>query len=182
MKSATCWSRSAEIHSSLGLTAVKKKPAKRRRNYLVWYEDLRRVTNLAVQAAKRDGREIVGLIVDNGLYLELIDCQNKLRRGGGFAFYYPEVRRNVRAAELLGHEVVGTFHSHPVGLAEPGDGDIASAVRPSQLMLIIDCMTRKVALWRIKDGNARKLVLRAFSTRSIRIEPDPDPDRSKVPG
>jgi proteasome lid subunit RPN8/RPN11 len=85
-------------------------------------------------------------------------CRNKSRRGGSFSFFHDEVRSIVAAAKCLGHEVVGTFHSHPAALAEPGESDVASAPNDS-LMLIVDCLAHDVALWRIKDNRARKLPL-----------------------
>jgi proteasome lid subunit RPN8/RPN11 len=124
--------------------------------YIISASHLDKLIKRAVAAAKTDGGEIAGLIVDNGYCLDLIGCKNKSRRGGGFAFYYQEVRRIVNAAKTLNYEAVGTFHSHPVGLAEPGDSDIANAPDDS-LMLIIDCTNRGARLWHIKRGQAKQL-------------------------
>src|SRR5258708_11831604 len=128
-----------------------------RRVHSVLRSELRSLIKRAVDDAKR-GKEIVGLMVDNGYYLELVMCRNKSRRDGRFSFFRDEVRSVVAAAKCLGHEVVGTFHSHPAALAEPGESDVASAPNDS-LMLIVDCLAHDVALWRIKNHRARKLPL-----------------------
>ena len=54
--------------------------------------------------------------------------------------------------------MVGTFHSHPVGLPEPGPSDIANAQHDS-LMLIVDCLDKKWGLWHIDGGEVRRLRL-----------------------
>jgi proteasome lid subunit RPN8/RPN11 len=113
----------------------------------------------ATSRAKKGSREIAGLIVDNQSCLDLIECKNKSQREGSFSFYFREVRRIVKAAEILNYEAIGTFHSHPVGLAEPGESDIANSENDS-LMLIIDCTDRRAKLWRIKHGNAKKVKFR----------------------
>jgi len=114
------------------------------------------VIKRAVVSANRNGREILGFIVDNGHLLELIQCNNKSKQAGSFSFFYKEARAIVKAARCLKHEVVGTFHSHPAGLATPGDSDIAGAENDS-LMLIVDCLDRRADLWHVKDQKVRKL-------------------------
>lgn len=110
----------------------------------------------AVQASKEGGHEICGLLVDNGYFIELIQCRNKSRKGGSFAFYQREVSRIQKSAEILNHEIVGTFHSHPFAGAKPGDSDLADAF-DEELMLIIDVIDRGVALWHIRDKSKRKV-------------------------
>ena len=104
--------------------------------------------------ARAGGREKCGLILDNGYFLELIEVRNKIKGGGGFAFYYNDVRAISKWAALCKHHVVGSFHSHPVGLAEPGPSDLHNAVDES-LMLIFDVVEGSGALWFIK--NHRKI-------------------------
>ncbi len=91
--------------------------------------------------------------------LEPRRLRNKCRRGGGFAFYVDDVRRVVAAARRAGRAVVGTFHSHPLGLAVPGESDIAHA-SVGELMLVFDCLDRKAALWRIGRTSAKRVRLR----------------------
>lgn len=82
--------------------------------------------------------------------------RNTRRRPGGFVLSCLDVRKIVAAAKVLGQEVVGTFHSHPLGVAEPGQSDIDHAVDDS-LMFVFDCLGRVGRLWRIKGGKACSL-------------------------
>jgi proteasome lid subunit RPN8/RPN11 len=100
-------------------------------------------------------------MVDNGHCLELVECRNKARRAGSFCFYSREVRAIVKSAQRLSHEIVGTFHSHPLSPGIPGESDIESAVDDS-LMLVIDCPRKKARLWHIQGKRARELRLRPF--------------------
>jgi len=109
---------------------------------------LERTLRQAKQAAKDNGKEICGLLIDNGYFLELVHVRNKCKTGGGFAFYVNEIRLIKRMVCVFNHEIVGTFHSHPVGLAEPGKSDIYNAVDDS-LMLVFDVLGKTCALWHI---------------------------------
>ena len=105
------------------------------------------------------GTEICGLIVDTGCQLSFVPVRNVSRRVGSFVLSRPDVRRIVAAARILGQEVVGTYHSHPVGVATPGRSDILHAVDDS-LMFIFDCAGKTGCLWKIKDGKAQRLPFR----------------------
>ena len=136
-----------------------------RQDYAISADALASVLDSAVLAARNGGTEICGLLVaqGHGLLTPLM-LRNKARRAGIWAFYVGEVRTAVAQAARNGHEVVGTFHSHPVGTAVPGSSDIANALDDS-LILIIDCTTKRYALWHIKSGAAqqRRLVTRLTS-------------------
>ncbi|PWU17965.1 MAG: hypothetical protein C5B50_10215 [Verrucomicrobia bacterium] len=110
----------------------------------------------AQRLATKNGSEVCGLLLDNGYFLELVQTRNRARSGGGFCFYYREIRMLQRMARLSQHEIVGTFHSHPLALAEPGHSDLRHAVNKS-LMLIFDVIGRSAKLWRIKDHKANKV-------------------------
>jgi len=107
-------------------------------------------------ATESSGTELCGLIIDTGCHLFFVKTRNISRKAGGFAFSGPDIRRIVAATKVLGQEIVGTFHSHPVGVATPGRTDIDNAVDDS-LMFIFDCMGKKGRLWKIKAGKARPL-------------------------
>jgi len=117
-------------------------------------------------ARQRPGTEICGLLVDTGSYLRFVPTRNVSRRRGGFAFSAPEVRQVVAAINTSGQEVVGTFHSHPVGLPTPGPSDIENTVDDS-LMFIFDCTGKTGHLWKIRGGRARRL-RHGFAQRSHR--------------
>lgn len=126
--------------------------------YSISRRGLDAVAKRAVMAAKRGGREIGGLLVAQANVLIPIQLRNKIKRGGSFAFYALDVHRAVQAAQRHGCEVVGTFHSHPLGLAEPGSSDIEHALNDS-LMLIVDCFGRTWRLWHIDAGKAKRVRL-----------------------
>jgi proteasome lid subunit RPN8/RPN11 len=114
---------------------------------------LERMQKQATKVAKSGGREICGLIVDNGYFLELVQVRNKSKHGGGFSFYAREVRAVHKMARVCDHEIVGTFHSHPLGLANPGSSDLYNAVDDS-MMLIFDVIGGRARLWHIKSKRA----------------------------
>jgi proteasome lid subunit RPN8/RPN11 len=110
----------------------------------------------ARNSAKLNGREVCGLILDNGYFFELIQVRNKTKRGGGFSYYYNEIRAIEKMARTFKHEIVGTFHSHPVGLAVPGPSDVKYAL-DDDVMLIFDVLGRSAKLWHIKNKKVREL-------------------------
>jgi proteasome lid subunit RPN8/RPN11 len=124
--------------------------------YRVSKHQLKTLRLKAIHSADADGREICGLIIDNGSYLELLEVQNKVKRGGSFSFYVNEIRAVQKATILLHHEIVGTFHSHPYASAEPGKSDIEGTLDDA-LMLVFSCLDKNEVLWKIKDGKAKRL-------------------------
>jgi proteasome lid subunit RPN8/RPN11 len=118
-----------------------------------------RIKKESRRLAALNGTEICGLILDNGAFWELVQVRNKSRREGGFSFYSDEVRTIMKLAPMIEHEIVGTFHSHPVGLPEPGPADLSNAVDDS-MMLIIDIIGRSARLWHVKDMKAKALTFR----------------------
>lgn len=123
--------------------------------YRVLAKQLTSVIKASVQAAVGGGKEVCGLLIDNGYFLELIPLRNR-RKAGGFAFYPREVRKIEASVLAVNHRIIGTFHSHPMSVAKPGDGDIAGAPDDS-LLLIVDAIKRSCALWRVRDGAAQRL-------------------------
>jgi proteasome lid subunit RPN8/RPN11 len=106
----------------------------------------------AVVRAK-EAREICGLLIDNGHFVQVRETRNISRRRGSFRLDMREINSLCRASEKLGLKVVGTFHSHIVWFPKPGPADIRGADDDS-LMLILDSMDRRVGLWRIRHGRA----------------------------
>ncbi len=99
------------------------------------------------------GREVCGLLIDNGHFLQIRETRNISKRKGSFQLDMREVNSICRAAEKLGSKVVGTFHSHIAWFPKPGESDIRGAEEGS-LMLIIDSMDRQIGLWRISHARA----------------------------
>jgi len=127
---------------------LKAEPRKRRsRPYRIVQRELRDLLRLAVHLGK-DDREICGLIVDNGWSLELVRLPNRTRRRAAFRMTADDIKVVQRAARRLGHQVIGSFHSHPAYFARSGPGDIRDGEIGS-LMLVLDCIGRETRLWRI---------------------------------
>lgn len=114
--------------------------------------DIRRLTSKAVESAK-DHREICGLLIDNGYFLQIKQTRNVSISRGSFVIGGRQIRSLERAALRLDLEVVGTFHSHIYAFPKPGESDIRGAADDS-LMLVIDSVDRKIGLWRIRNNRA----------------------------
>ena len=84
-----------------------------RKTYKFSKSQFQRLKKIAVEAAKYDGKEVCGFLVDNGVFLELVQARNKTNRGGGFSYYSGEVESLKKAVSKINHEIVGTYHSHP---------------------------------------------------------------------
>ena len=113
----------------------------------------------AINAANNDGMEICGLLVDNGYFLEIHQTQNKCSQGGKFSFYESEITDIKKATEILGHKIVGTFHSHPAYIDMPSKSDIENA-HDNSFMLIIDVINKEFKLWYIKNYKITNIQLR----------------------
>lgn len=126
---------------------------KRMKNRMI-NKDLVKLIRKARNAARDNGREIAGLLIHNGHFIEILETRNAREEGGHFRFDERQIKAIKKAVKELDHEIVGTFHSHPAYFAKPGEVDIEGAVDGS-LMLIIDCTDGEARLWRIKNGKAR---------------------------
>jgi [CysO sulfur-carrier protein]-S-L-cysteine hydrolase len=125
------------------------------RNRIIRQDLLQAIRKARKVARDEEGREICGLLVHNGHFIEIHETANIAEETGKFHFDMKQIKALKRAVGLLGHEIVGIFHSHPASEAKPGPGDLKGALDDS-LMLIIDCIGSEALLWKIKDGKARK--------------------------
>jgi proteasome lid subunit RPN8/RPN11 len=121
--------------------------------YRLLKKPLQNMISKAVKLSRKGGREICGLLVDNGYFLECLEVKNAAKCGGSFTFHLKEIHLIEKAVSTRGHSIVGTFHSHPLSLAQPGDIDLSGIVEP-ELMLIIDCLDKEARLWRIAREKA----------------------------
>ena len=128
----------------------------RKNSFRFLNKQINRTIKSAIAAASNDGREICGLLIYNGYFVQLVEVSNKIKCGGGFAFYAPEIRRIQKATNSLGNEIIGTFHSHPAYINVPSESDIANTLDDSY-MLIIDVLDKKIGFWYIKDGKAKEV-------------------------
>ncbi len=128
--------------------------SRRMKNKLI-KKDVAQLIRRARQVARDDDNEIAGLLIHNGHFIEVLETKSIREKGGHFCFDEKQIKAIKKVVKELGHEIVGTFHSHPAYFAKPGKVDVENAVDDS-LMLIVDCMDGKTQLWRIKDGRAKK--------------------------
>jgi proteasome lid subunit RPN8/RPN11 len=123
--------------------------------YRILNAQLLRTIAEARQAAK-NGMETCGLLIDNGYFIEIIGLRNKSRKIGEFSFFMKDADAIENACKQLNHEIVGTFHSHPFSMAEPGNSDIDKAF-DNEIMLIIDVTEKEAKLWRISNKKKKEL-------------------------
>jgi proteasome lid subunit RPN8/RPN11 len=87
-------------------------------------------------ARETAGTEICGLLIDAGHHLAFVPTRNVSRSLGSFVLSRHDVRKVVAAAKTLGQQIVGTFHSHPIGVATPSRTDIMHAVDDSLMFYL----------------------------------------------
>ncbi len=119
-------------------------------------KELSRTIRKAKRLARKDANELCGFLVHNEHFIELIEAKNKSRKKGHFKINKKQYHRIKTAIKTLRHDLIGSYHSHPVSKAQPGPGDIEGSENNS-LMLIIDCIGNEAKLWRIKDKKAREI-------------------------
>ena len=83
----------------------------------------------------------------------LVPVINTSTRKGSFAMHRREWSRIERAARVIGASVAGTYHSHLLSEARPGDGDLQGAC-DGDLMLILDTVGKTARLWRVRRRHA----------------------------
>lgn len=112
----------------------------------------------AASAAAVDEKsaEICGFLIYNGYFIELVRVRNKSKKWGSYAFYENEIRLLEKAADAMGHEIVGTFHSHPYGDSSPSKSDILNT-NDSSYMIIIDVTRKEFGLWYIQNNDKTKV-------------------------
>ena len=124
--------------------------------YKIWAAQLNEMIEESQLLASNGGKEICGLLVDNGYFIEMIRLKNKEKKSGGFSFYVKEAEFIEKACKRMNHEIIGTFHSHPYYIAKPGKADIAAAFE-IEIMLVIDVMDKNARLWLINNKKLKEL-------------------------
>jgi len=124
------------------------------RKWRILEGDLDDAVKRAVLAAAR-GREICGLLIDNGYFLELISMRNKSRIPDKCAFYFGEVRTIEKACRKVGHRIIGTFHSFPGSSADIGEQRVENGV-DGTLLLVISSTEKKATLWQTEGRQAKQ--------------------------
>ena len=125
--------------------------------YRLNYSDLTLYMRQAVRAGKRN-REICGLLLAQHFRLTFVPVKNSATQIGSFEMWYPWIEIALKNDTSGAYSIVGSYHSHPVSDAIPGQSDIEGA-RLKSLMLILACWDQKVGLWQIHSNYAQKVIL-----------------------
>jgi proteasome lid subunit RPN8/RPN11 len=104
---------------------------------------------LAYAAQQTGHKEICGLLaLSDGEYLQLHPILNENTCSYKYQLSRSAIREAQRKLKGRGLEVIGSFHSHPLGYAVPSQGDFASAFY-KKLELIYDVCAREIKVWRL---------------------------------
>ncbi|SRR6266581_2687134 len=124
--------------------------------FVLTLKEHRRLHARALRAQQRDQSEVCGALIADGTgRIELRFLANHSDRSGHFEMKRGELQGAAQAARTRGKSVVGTFHSHPVGYAQPSPSDLKVG-RVGSLQLIYDVCGRELCLWRVaKAGPSR---------------------------
>jgi desampylase len=118
-----------------------------RRIFTLPFNERRRLHERAYRAQQRDHSEVCGVVAaDGNRVITLHFLINRSDRSGHFEIDRGDLRRLNRELRQSGQRFIGIFHSHVVGIAEPGPGDLSGASL-SHLQLIYDVSGRKACLW-----------------------------------
>lgn len=128
--------------------------------YLLEHKEYRRLHDRSYRAQQAGHREACGvLLVDTQRNIRLIFLKNLSNRPYSYEVDCDEIRTIVRNTRTLKKEIVlGSFHSHPVGEANPGKGDVKNAFY-NGIEMIYDVCGLDVKLWyRRKIGKRYQLI------------------------
>ena len=120
-----------------------------RRIFTLPFKERRRLHERAYRAQQRDHTEVCGVVAAGvNRVITLHFLINRSDRPGHFEIDRGDLRRLNRKLRQSGQRFIGVFHSHIVGIAEPGPGDLSGASL-SHLQLVYDVCGRKACLWRV---------------------------------
>jgi proteasome lid subunit RPN8/RPN11 len=126
-------------------------------------------------------REVCGTVLLNkDGTLALCFADNDSHRAHSFQISGESLRMMEELALRTNSTIIGSFHSHPSGIAEPGDADLQGE-DVGKVILIHSCLTGRTRLWRIALENgsrtAVEVPLEVRSRRARSFSPLP-PSRS----
>jgi proteasome lid subunit RPN8/RPN11 len=124
---------------------------------------------LVAHAAREAPFEACGLIVGtaaaaaNGVPLRYVACRNALASRSRFSVHLDDLYRVTVDADDAGEVIWGIVHSHPHSPAVPSSTDTGLALYPDAVHLLVSLTAAApdVRAWRIVDGTASELGLRA---------------------
>lgn len=118
-------------------------------------------TAMRVHAANCHPEECCGLLASDagGVIRMAYPLTNSLRSSTNYTIEPREHIKALRHAESLGWEISGVFHSHPHTLAYPSPTDVALAVEPDWLYVVIGMQTPdlpEIRAFRITDSQVHE--------------------------
>ena len=129
----------------------------RRSLYFLPYREKRRLHRRSVRAQQRSHSEVCGLLAERRGRLSLWFMSNESNRPYSYRLGRKAILRTGLEARSAGERVIGSFHSHPVGEATPGLGDLNKGFYRG-VELIYDVCAGKARLWRLRRHKQTKTV------------------------
>jgi len=124
------------------------------------YRERVRLHGRAYRAQQNGHREVGGALLASARgQLRLVFIKNTADRPYRYEMAWGALRRVKAVLMGKGERLMGTFHSHPLGMAKLSRGDrVACSLRAS--MLVYDVCGREAALWRVAKRGARRVAYR----------------------
>jgi proteasome lid subunit RPN8/RPN11 len=123
--------------------------------FVLPFRERRRLHQRAFRAQQKGHREVCGaLLAHSGGLLRLVFLQNGAVGPYRFSIARADLRRVREGVRSSEERVIGTFHSHPIGTAQPGRRDRRSCGSRMH-MLIYDVCGRESRLWRVQRNGMR---------------------------
>ena len=126
--------------------------------FILPYAEKHRLHLRAIRAQQRGHHEVCGVVVVNPSgRMKLRFLLNYSTMPYTFEMRRSEAQAVRRTIERTRQRVLGSFHSHPVGEARPGPGDIGKGFYRG-VELIYDVCGRCARLWKVqKRGRAKRV-------------------------
>jgi proteasome lid subunit RPN8/RPN11 len=126
------------------------------KTYILPYKERRRLHERAYRAQQRNHSEVCGaLVVGKDRRIELYFIKNSSGRPGHHEIDMEEIKAIRNSIKGRNKRILGIFHSHPVGEAIPGSGDLRGGFYNGHSM-IYDVIGREARLWRLCKRGDRK--------------------------
>lgn len=111
------------------------------------------IESMLAHAARDHPREACGIVFGNDT-IEAVEPARNIANNPerGFEIEPAALLRAHREARGAGRAVLGWYHSHPNGSAQPSATDAARAVDDGKLWLVV--AGGRVTAWRVADGGA----------------------------
>jgi proteasome lid subunit RPN8/RPN11 len=123
------------------------------------HREWRRLRRRAYAAQQDDLREVCGVVaVDRRDRILLVFVPNESDRPANFHISGERIDRIRRELNAAHKKCVGLFHSHPIGDARPGPGDVR-CLTVNDVTLIYDVCGRDARAWRVAHRSGRRHVI-----------------------